>query len=362
MTRVLVIEPAGNKWGSERALLDLLDGLDTTGFAVCMPPRRPLEPELRRRGLTVIRSYVYALHEKTKLHRAWAALGVLYACLVVRAQVIYLNQAGAYKVALPAARLLGIPMVAHIRMLEDVAYIARQSPDPRVLRGLILISGAVREEAARHPELAGVPCHTIYDAYALTAQPQAPAATKRAGDRICCVGRITREKGHEVLLDAIALAARPIECLIAGDDTNPFAQRLKAPDRPGSASCRWVGVVEDAVELMRGCVAVAVPSYQEGLGRVVLEAWEAGAVPVVFAGSGGPAEIVAASGGGVIYDEQSGASLARALEHALSLSAGERTALAEKGRAWVAGACDPSAYAARVSAIFAAAAGQGEGR
>jgi len=125
VTRVLVIEPAGNLWGSERALLDLLVFAKNDEFAVCLPPNRPLGDKLRDLGIKMLPYYIYATHEKTKFARLLAAFGVLRACIEFKPDVIYLNQSGAYKVVLPAALLFRLPMVAHIRIYEDVAYLAK---------------------------------------------------------------------------------------------------------------------------------------------------------------------------------------------------------------------------------------------
>jgi len=46
MTRTLVIEGSGELWGSERALLDLLDVLPRTDLAICCPAQMPLNDEL----------------------------------------------------------------------------------------------------------------------------------------------------------------------------------------------------------------------------------------------------------------------------------------------------------------------------
>jgi hypothetical protein len=164
MTRVLVIEAAANLWGSERALLDLLAGMPNLEIAVCCPPERPLNAELEKYGIRVLPYYVYGLHQKSKWHRGRAALGVLRASLEFRPDVIYLNQSGAYKVALPAAKLFSVPIVAHIRIFEDVAYLAHQRPSSHRLRSLIAISAAVRDEIRLFQELEDIPFDHVYDA------------------------------------------------------------------------------------------------------------------------------------------------------------------------------------------------------
>src|SRR6516225_5496965 len=68
MTRTLVIEGSGELWGSERALLDLLDVLPRTDLAICCPAQMPLNDELNRRRLLVLPYYVYGLHLKSRWH------------------------------------------------------------------------------------------------------------------------------------------------------------------------------------------------------------------------------------------------------------------------------------------------------
>jgi glycosyltransferase involved in cell wall biosynthesis len=85
---------------------------------------------------------------------------------------------------------------------------------------------------------------------------------------------------------------------------------------------------------------------------VIFEAWDAGVVPVVFAGSGGAAEVVAAADGGILYEAQEPQSLARALERAVSLTREEAERLVRNGRAWMAHNCNPVTYADVISSIL----------
>jgi glycosyltransferase involved in cell wall biosynthesis len=101
-----------------------------------------------------------------------------------------------------------------------------------------------------------------------------------------------------------------------------------------------------------GGAALVCPSYRESLGRVLFEAWDAGLVPVVWSGSGGAAEAVLASGGGLTYAAQDGASLAQTLRTLLSLAPDARVALIEAGRAWLRSNCDVTAHAGRMMHLF----------
>jgi glycosyltransferase involved in cell wall biosynthesis len=358
MTRALVIEASGNLWGSERSLLDLLRGTPNLEVAVCCPPETKLKGELEKLRIRTLPYYVYGLHEKSKWQRLRAAMGVLRACLEFKPDVIHLNQSGSYKVTLPAATLLNLPIVAHIRIFEDAAYLANQHPNPRRLRGLIAISFAVEAEIRRFKKLAAVPLHRIYDAY--VSWPQSLSSAEKSLNRIACVGRLVRIKGQDVLINALGfLKSREggVECLIFGEGDESFTQELKRMASNGciASSIQWLGFVRNIMPQLRTCSVLVCPSHREPLGRIILEAWDAGAVPVVFAGSGGAAEIVVAAQGGILYDEQKPESLARALQDALRLDHEQRTRLVNNGRSWMAKNCNPEIYGEAVSGILSGA-------
>lgn len=351
--RVLVVEPSGGLWGSERALLDLLSAVSGTEIAVCCPSGTPLEGELRRLGVTVFPVLPNNLHRGPRWRRLVAAVGVLRACRSFRPSVIHLNQCGIYRVALPAARLLGLPMLGHVRIFEDAAYLAGRSPDPRHLAGLVAISEAVADEIRALPALAAIPVHTLYDAYR---RAPAPAVAPPRDDRhICCAGRLVPIKGQDVLLRALAVGGdrfADVTCRIVGDGDAAYRRALEGLATGVTATVRWTGFVDDVLTEMRGCRLVVCPSHREPLGRVVLEAWDAGALPVVHGGSGGAAEIVQASGGGLLYAPQEPGSLADALAAGLALPRTEIDARIAAGRAWMAEHCDPAAYSRRTEALW----------
>lgn len=346
--RVLFVEPAGQLWGSERALLDLIASAPTLQFAVCCPPHTPLCAELQRRGIPFFPWFVERLHEKPRWRRAQAALGVLRACLAFRPDAIHLNQTGAWRVALPASTLLRLPLIAHVRIFEDVAYLAERRPSPIQLRAIVAISGAVEQELRRRPELAAIHVQLLLDAY--QSQPKS-APVARHPERLACVGRITPIKGQELLLQALAEteALNDAECWLIGAGEPAVVQPLKARS---PRKVLWCGVAANVPELLRSCTVLVCPSHREPLGRVIFEAWDAGAVPVVFAGSGGAAEVVAAADAGLLYAEQTPASLGQAIAAALALPPAEHARLIANGRAWLHANCSPQHYGQAITRVF----------
>jgi glycosyltransferase involved in cell wall biosynthesis len=354
--RVLIIESSGNLWGSERALLDLIDNLKDCEIAVCCPPDVPLIDALNRRDVRVLPYLIADLHLKSRWARLGAALAVLRACLRFRPSLIYLNQAGVFKVCMPAANLLGLPICAHVRIFDDVDYLARQSPAPHRLAAIIAISEAIDQAIAAQPALASISRHRLYDAYAPSAPK--PSALRRQA-RVACVGRIAPVKGQDLLIAALESAPEAAlgeEYIVAGGGNAEMTARLEARSRKLSRPVRWVGVLNDVEALLMTCGVLVCPSRREPLGRVIFEAWDAGSVPVVFASSGGAAEIVSASGGGIVVPVETPQALAAGLAKAVALTPSEVATMVEGGRAWMAANVAPEAYGADVSALFKAVA------
>ena len=350
MTRALVIEPSGNLRGSERALLDFVSQMPNVEAAICCPQGRPIIAELEKLPVRTLPYFVYALHEKGRLKRLGAAIGVIRACLEFRPDVIYLNQGGCYRVALPAAILFNLPIVAHIRIFEDVTYFAKISPNPRRLRGIVAVSSAIMEELRRCPQLSAIPQHMLYDAYVPAAPVSGAASPERVTNRVASVGRIEPNKGQSLLIEAMNWLStngdNKIECLIAGDGSSDFVEKLKAIAAQGVAASlvHWLGIRSDVIPLLRTCGALACPSHREALGRVIFEAWDAGAVPVACVTSAGAAEAIVAANGGILYAEQAPESLARALQATLQLPQKEVARLIGNGRSWMSKHCDPRLY------------------
>jgi glycosyltransferase involved in cell wall biosynthesis len=350
MIRVLVIEPAGNLWGSERALLDGLSWMPNVEVGVCCPPSGPLRSKLDTASIRTFPYFIYGLHEKNKWARLRAAIGVVRACLEFRPDILHLNQGGCYRVVLPAAILFNLPIVAHIRIFEDVTYYAERNPDPRHLRGLIAISKTIELELKARPQLSNIPVYVLYDPYVMSSRDEELVAPTRNVHRVGCVGRIVPIKGQDILIDAIHYLRRngddKAECVFVGDGPNDYLQQMKAAAAQGAGASiiTWLGVRSDVVSILRTCGVLACPSRREPLGRVIFEAWDAGAMPVACAMSGGAAEVVAAADGGLLYQEHKPAALAEALHAAFCLPEGQAARRIISGRAWVSNNCDPKRY------------------
>lgn len=116
------------------------------------------------------------------------------------------------------------------------------------------------------------------DAEAIAGAKPATVFSEGAIPRIGYLGRLSREKGVDVLLKAFSLLLRELpegELAVAGD--GPLRARLEAQARtlaPGHVL--FLGRVEDAPAFLRAVEIYAQPSRREGQGLAALEALAAG--------------------------------------------------------------------------------------
>jgi glycosyltransferase involved in cell wall biosynthesis len=198
----------------------------------------------------------------------------------------------------------------------------------------------------------------LYAAYVPAAGAERASQQERRAHRIACIGRIVPIKGHDVLIEAVSRLRtdgnNDVECLILGDGPADYVQQLKAAtaNGPAASAIKWLGWRDDIVKILRGCAILACPSRREPLGRVILEAWDAGAVPVACAQAGGVAEVISAADGGILYDEQTPAALAAALASAMNLPRPAADRLVANGRDWMNRHCEPGRYAKAMSGIL----------
>lgn len=150
-------------------------------------------------------------------------------------------------------------------------------------------------------------------------------------------GRLTRWKGQQVLIEALARMARTdAVAVLAGDDQGRHGYRagLEAlAERLGlGPRVRIVGDCADMpAALMLADVAVSASIEPEAFGRVVVEAQAMGR-PVIATAHGGAAETVSPGETGWLVPPGDAGALAAALDQALALDEAARAALGERAR------------------------------
>jgi colanic acid/amylovoran biosynthesis glycosyltransferase len=182
--------------------------------------------------------------------------------------------------------------------------------------------------------------------------PDAPA---RSRPQVLCVGRLVGEKGHAVLLHAIALLARDgydIEAVLVG--SGPLQDRLEqlAVDLDIAERVIFRGAL--GAGQARDCYGTASlfcsPSFQEGLPVVLMEAM-ASERPVIATAISGVRELVRDGQTGLLVTPGRADELARAIARLLD-SAGLCARLASAGRRHVREEFDIDRSAAQLEELF----------
>lgn len=146
--------------------------------------------------------------------------------------------------------------------------------------------------------------------------PTAAAGVLRAA----VIGRLSPEKGVDVLLDAMAIVrdrGQAMELLVAGDGPERAALEAQAERLALGTRVRFLGQVHAVAPLYRAVDVVVIPSRSEGLPNVLLEALRHGRF-VVSTRVGAVPDVLEGSRAGALVEVEDPAALAAALVAAQS--------------------------------------------
>ncbi|HEY0971925.1 MAG TPA: glycosyltransferase [Gemmatimonadales bacterium] len=256
----------------------------------------------------------------------------------------------------------GIPLVTtmhgtDVRIARDVR-VAR-APFRRVLAASAAVTAVSRflaDEAraiapSADPVVAPMPVAT--ELFHPGAAGEGPG-DGRGTDRLLFVGRLTRQKGVDRLLEALSRMRRAASLTVVGDGPEgPTLHRLASTLGMGER-VRWLPSVPqpELAPLYREATAVVVPSHEEGLGLVAVEAMLSGA-PVVAFDSGGLRDVVVHERTGLLVPAGDVDALAGALDHLLDPAAADmRYRLASAARERALATFSPQAVARRYADIY----------
>ncbi|HVW48097.1 MAG TPA: glycosyltransferase family 4 protein [Solirubrobacterales bacterium] len=199
------------------------------------------------------------------------------------------------EVLVPQANRLRLVVLVHMplghRPVEEGAR-EREGAALAAATAIVTTSAWARR---RLVDLYGLPAERVHVAEP-GAEPAAPASGNEPGGALLCVGAVTFEKGHDILLEALGSIAAPAwRCACVGRlDRDPaFARRLRRRSRDAGPGERvsFPGALTGA-DLERAYASADLlvhPSRAETYGLVVTEALARG-LPVIAADVGGVGE------------------------------------------------------------------------
>jgi glycosyltransferase involved in cell wall biosynthesis len=198
---------------------------------------------------------------------------------------------------------------------------------------------AVSEPLAKLLARAGISRETIHCVPNAFAPPLNVVTRLAARDRLGIapgalvagwVGRLSREKGADVMLEALVEADAPWQLSIIGDGPERHVLERQAANLGIADRITWHGRVENAGSLLTAFDAFVLSSRTEGTPMTLFEAMAA-SVPIVATRVGGVPDVVSSSHAILVPSEQP-RMIARALADVVSepSKAGHRSQLARE--------------------------------
>jgi glycosyltransferase involved in cell wall biosynthesis len=325
---VLYVTAPAEFGGLERVVLTLAAGMRNRGHAVHVLAildegggDNPMIRALRDDGVSVTAREIPP--RGYRLERA-ALLDAIGAC---RARVVHTHGARPDVVDGPAARRYGLATVSTLHGFtggnwKNRFYEWLQVRAVRKCDAVVSVSRPMADRL-RAAGVAGERVHVIANAWSPRGAPLARREARAAlgvppeGCRVGWVGRLSVEKGADVLLASLPLLGElAVGVSFVGSGPQEEMLRARAQGMGLGPRLTWHGVVPDAGRMLTAFDVLVVSSRTEGTPIVLFEAMAAG-VPIVTTAVGGIPDVVTAGEAVLVPSEQPEA-LAAAIRSAFS--------------------------------------------
>jgi glycosyltransferase involved in cell wall biosynthesis len=333
--------------GTRRHLRDLVGALDPAEFRVTVAVSFGRDPAFRE-DLAVYAAAGVPVRE-VAMRRGIAPLADLCSLLRLvalvrqaRPDVIHAHSAKAGFLARLAGAWCRVPVVYTPHAFSFLMECGRAVRRAywwleKGVRGGAAALIAVSEEEVREALRLGYPRERVHLIPNGVAPCEAVSASARATAelRVGFFGRLTRQKGPDLVLDAAAEVVShvpQVTFVLYGEGELAEALRAQAQTLQLASHVQFKGACGQGEVLarLREVDVVVVPSRWEGCPYIVLEALQAG-VPVVAAAVGGVPELIEDGVSGVLFEAGNAEALGDGLLGLLR-DPGKRRRLAEAGR------------------------------
>jgi len=312
---VLQLLPNLTVGGVERGVLDLAKGLIARGHRVSVVSAGgPLVERLAALGAT---HYQLPIHKKS--------LAAMWSCVPALIQIIRANHVDVVHARSRIPAWIGFMAARHAQrpfVTTAHGFYAPHAGSRVMAWGRLVIapSASLGDYLVEHFQLPKQRLRVIVrgvDTEEFAFHP--PPAAHDGPWRIGLFGRLSRIKGHDVALRALAAMRRKglavTLCIAGADAESPQHRMLEAliHSLQLEEAVEWLGLRQDMPALIASVDLVVVPStYPESFGRVVVEAKAVGR-PVVASRIGALAELVADGASGLLVPAGDPEALAQAL-------------------------------------------------
>lgn len=351
--------------GLERVVQALATGQQGRGHTthvVAVADAAHVEPDF----LAPLRAHGVTTHAVRVSARAYARerQAIRHLCRELSPDVVHTHGYRVDVVDAPVARALGIAAVSTVHGFTRGSWRNRlyERIQRRALRRMDRVV-AVSRPLEQELTAAGIPPERVIMVQNAWAPPSEPSLSRAAAREtlqlasgefvIGWVGRVSGEKGPDVLLAALRQLEGPWRCVFVGEGPDRAVLRERSRRQGLAPRVLWPGLLPAAGRLMPAFDVFALSSRTEGTPIVLFEAMAAG-VPIVAARAGGVPDVVGAAEA-VLVPSENPAALAEALGEVRADPAGaEARAQAARERLRTAFAREP--WLQRYEAVYREAA------
>lgn len=351
--KIVHIIPTLAMGGAERILTDLVryGNREKYDFAVVtIVDGGPFEQDIRALGVPY-----YPLKKTTEL--GLAMLVELTALLNrLKPDIVHTHLFGGHLWGEVASKLNRVPVLVFSEQNTDVDVGELKHRIKQVLSygssAVVAASEGVRNFLADEEYIPRDKIVVIRNAVHVAPYLSVPAPAFTEKFRLISIGRLERQKGHDILLEALSRMTQiPWELTLVGDgslrdDLYDRAVLLRIHDR-----VRFVGTVLDVAPLLAICDAVVMPSRWEGIGLVIMEGMAAGR-PVIASRVGGIPELLEHGKTGLLVPSEDSGALAQALTWVWQHPDGAR-AIGAGARDYARTTCDVRDMVKKYEALYA---------
>lgn len=335
-TRILLLTPRLGGGGAQHVMALLARGLSQQRFEVHLGLMRAARTEMH-----AVPSWV-TVHALGHGRARAATLPLLLLVWRLRPDVILSGAAEISFLALflrpffpPGTRVLvrqngtvsaalahgGVP--GYTRLLYRLLY---PRADCVICQSRAMAEDLAHETGVRNQQIVVLP--NPVDLEGILAARKAPSMWSGPGPHLLAVGRLSREKGFDLLIEAFAaLRTRfpQADLTLVGSGREELALKTLCRSLRMEAAIRFVDWADTPYVFFQGAALFVLPSRYEGMPNALLEAAAAGLPLVSTPASGGVVDLLRNRPGAWLATEISVSALTKALELALeSLHPGDR--------------------------------------
>ena len=357
-TGVLYLANSALIGGGNRALMDLMRGLDRSRFqpVLVSPAAGPLVEWAAGQGIPC-RVMPMDGTKLGMLRQAWTILRLIRRFGV---RLMHANSPDSYRIPSIPARLAGVPRVVHLQFPPDAEQLRwnfRSGPEA-VVTCYEGQAGEVRpvvREIQPAAKVLAVPNSVDVTAFTPESQPGDAAFRFGATEVVLILGHLSEVKGYPTFIEAAAriAAQRPGVAFVAlgGETVDVGARaRYEALAREKRVNVHFLGWRPEVASIIRAADVVVLPSLVEGLPLSVLEAMACGR-PVVATAVNGTPEAVEHGVTGLLIAPRDPAMLSDAVLSLLN-DDGLRARMGQAGRQRVVERFSNEIFVRRMQALY----------